>query len=685
MSNYDELTNGTDPLVSLDSDLDGLPDDWEKWHFGNLASGATGNPDNDGLSNLEEFAHGTNPKSPDSDFDGLSDGAEVNIHGTDPLKRDTDGDTLPDGWEVQYGLNPLDPADANQTAVGGGMTNLQHYELGSNPNNPPPPPTITAGTATIDQSAATLLYPADDSQLLLKNGNFSAPALSPLLWDTFGGITGWTALSGSLVELQQIEVNTTASAGQYCELDAHWPTVPHLGPSDHGIQQTVDLARGRYVLFFDYRGRNATARSFTVKARTGINLPGLPQPTEYLLATENAASTTAWKRASTTFEVTGGNPNLATLPITLIFDIADAADSYGAYIDNVLLLPVNFKARSPFSEGFDPPIAGDMDPQTGKRDEDDPVPWTSVTKSGSSQINTWVKITVPSATYAPLFSLHVADDSTDFISVQPSALTGADTNITITGKPGDDNIKEATIELRMVNTGQVACRLKVMVLPRRGPIDVSFYVARNSKSQADSFFDQPASELDTAYGYVMGQEKIDDPSDVVAEINERMKACGVDVVLGATGDKILPFDLDDNHVFLGRRELNELLNSLKTSAVGGSCVILYLPKLGSRGITYSKYGLICGSVNYYLTLPGNEVPAEDSSGTWDSMKRTLAHEFGHYLDISTRVFDYERHDNGPYPNGTIGLMRSGGPGNPGRWMRHEDWQKANNTAKERMQ
>ena len=343
VSNYDEILFGTDPLVSLDSDLDGLPDDWEKWHFGNLASAATGDPDNDGLSNLEEFAHGTNPKSPDSDSDGLSDGAEVNIHGTDPLKWDSDGDTLPDGWEVQYFLHPLDPADAYQTAAGGGMTNLQHYELGSNPNNAPPPPSITAGTPTLDLNADTLLYPADDSQLLLKNGNFSAPALSPLLWDTFGGITGWTALSGSLVELQQITVNTTAGAGQYCELDAHWPTVPHLGPSDHGIQQTVDLARGRYVLFFDYRGRNATARSFTVKARTGINLPGLPQPTEYLLATENAASTTAWKRASTTFEVTGGNPNLAILPITLIFDIADAADSYGAYIDNVLLLPVEIE------------------------------------------------------------------------------------------------------------------------------------------------------------------------------------------------------------------------------------------------------------------------------------------------------------------------------------------------------
>jgi hypothetical protein len=293
----------------------------------------------------------SDPFNDDFDGDKISNSDEV-VLGTDPLSAvDPDANGLPDDWERFYfGHTGVDP---NATAPGGGMTNLQHFQLGSNPNNAPPPPTITADTATLDQNADTLLYPADDSQLLLQNGNFSATSLGSDDWNTFSGITGWTAISGSLIELQQIEVNTTAGAGQYCELDSHWPTDNHSGDSDHGIQQTVSLARGRYVLFFDYRGRNATARSFTVKARTGINLPGLPQPTEYLLATENAASTIAWKRASTTFEVTGGNPNLATLPITLIFDIADAADSYGAYIDNVLLLPVEIAPDLlPVNRGF---------------------------------------------------------------------------------------------------------------------------------------------------------------------------------------------------------------------------------------------------------------------------------------------------------------------------------------------
>jgi len=52
------------------------------------------------------------PRSWDTDGDGLSDYAEVNVYGTDPHDRDTDGDGLDDKWEIVRGLNPLDPRDA---------------------------------------------------------------------------------------------------------------------------------------------------------------------------------------------------------------------------------------------------------------------------------------------------------------------------------------------------------------------------------------------------------------------------------------------------------------------------------------------------------------------------------------------------------------------------------------------
>jgi len=70
---------------------------------------STADDDNDGLTNVEEAALGTDPANPDSDDDGVSDGDEVNGYRTDPLNLDTDGDTLYDGGELVYGTGILVP------------------------------------------------------------------------------------------------------------------------------------------------------------------------------------------------------------------------------------------------------------------------------------------------------------------------------------------------------------------------------------------------------------------------------------------------------------------------------------------------------------------------------------------------------------------------------------------------
>lgn len=49
-----------------DTDSDGLPDDWESTNFGNLGQLANGDPDNDRLTNLQEYALGSNPNSASS-------------------------------------------------------------------------------------------------------------------------------------------------------------------------------------------------------------------------------------------------------------------------------------------------------------------------------------------------------------------------------------------------------------------------------------------------------------------------------------------------------------------------------------------------------------------------------------------------------------------------------------------
>jgi hypothetical protein len=74
---------------SSDSDGDGLPDYWELAYGLNPydstgINGAEGDPDQDGITNIQEFQRGLNPQNPDTDHDGWTDGAEI-ASGNDPL------------------------------------------------------------------------------------------------------------------------------------------------------------------------------------------------------------------------------------------------------------------------------------------------------------------------------------------------------------------------------------------------------------------------------------------------------------------------------------------------------------------------------------------------------------------------------------------------------------------------
>jgi gliding motility-associated-like protein len=131
---------------------------------------ATGDCDNDGLTNAEEDANGngvwdqgteTDPTNPDTDNDGIEDGEEniagtnaldacdpnplslatndcdndgldntaETANGTDPIDADTDDDGINDGDEVANNSNPTDPCDPNVYALssfdcdGDGLTN----------------------------------------------------------------------------------------------------------------------------------------------------------------------------------------------------------------------------------------------------------------------------------------------------------------------------------------------------------------------------------------------------------------------------------------------------------------------------------------------------------------------------------------------------------------------------------
>jgi len=110
------LLSVVDP--NSDTDNDGMTASYENT-YSSILSSLNGNdadldPDNDGLTNKEEYDFNSNPTIADMDNDGLNDLAEQSA-GTDPSIADTDADGLSDGIEVYYasdGLNPLDGTDA---------------------------------------------------------------------------------------------------------------------------------------------------------------------------------------------------------------------------------------------------------------------------------------------------------------------------------------------------------------------------------------------------------------------------------------------------------------------------------------------------------------------------------------------------------------------------------------------
>jgi hypothetical protein len=92
-------------------------------------------------------------------LEGASGIASIRIA---PAGVDTDGDGIPDEYEIAHGLNPNNPVDAQEDPDHDGLTNLQEYQLGTDPQN------------------------ADSDADGLSDGQEIARGTNPLLWDTDG-------------------------------------------------------------------------------------------------------------------------------------------------------------------------------------------------------------------------------------------------------------------------------------------------------------------------------------------------------------------------------------------------------------------------------------------------------------------------------------------------------------------
>lgn len=127
ITNAQEYALGTNPTSAADTDSDGLADDWERFWFSNITSQSGANDfDGDGLTNSWEYTNRTNPNTAaaarDADGDGLPDDWERFHFGdtTQAANGDFDGDTLTNLWEYQHLTNPNTTA-GNQDSDNDGL------------------------------------------------------------------------------------------------------------------------------------------------------------------------------------------------------------------------------------------------------------------------------------------------------------------------------------------------------------------------------------------------------------------------------------------------------------------------------------------------------------------------------------------------------------------------------------
>lgn len=111
-----------------DRNHDGIPDRWEKrFHLSLRVDQAHRNQDHEGLDNLEEFEHGTNPRAADTDHDGLTDSQEVEV-GDNPRRADSNGDGIPDGQENAGKVATFDGTNLTIELFAGGTLSGQVNE-----------------------------------------------------------------------------------------------------------------------------------------------------------------------------------------------------------------------------------------------------------------------------------------------------------------------------------------------------------------------------------------------------------------------------------------------------------------------------------------------------------------------------------------------------------------------------
>lgn len=393
--------------------------------------------DQDGLTDVDEIFLGLDPLEPadglsDLDGDGLSLGWEFSI-GTHSSEADTDADGWSDSEEyLIYGTQPTSwlsfPLSSGSPLAG---APAPASALPVPPAPTPPPPSLSNGDFT--ETSITTWKNATGSY---QNGAFK--------WGA-GAIGNWTAYKGSTVEVWEVGTE------KFIELDGNI--------NNYGVKQPIDHVKdGGYVLTWRQCGRThdkADNDPYQVKVYYLNGSTEIPIATS---PTYSGFDKKSWTDNALGFQITPAQlVSAGNNPIFVAF-VPVGNNTYGTLIDKVNLLVAEFKLKDPADvfKGWD---------------NTDDEPWTSV---GVGQTKSIVKFVGGNSEY----ELAVDSGSAKYLSIANEAVTGGDTNFTITGI-ADSNasgVKGAQIIFRKKGKTSALATLHVHVLPPR-IVDVKVYHA----------------------------------------------------------------------------------------------------------------------------------------------------------------------------------------------------------------
>ena len=302
-------------------------------------------------------------------------------------------------------------------------------------------------------------------------------------------------------------------------------------------------------------------------------------------------------------------------------------------------------------------------------DDTGPETWTSV---GVGKTNTMVKFVGGSSD----FELVVDPGSASYLSIANEAITGGDTNFTITGT-ADSKIlgtEGAKILCRIKGTTYALATLHVHVLP---PRIIHFNVFHASDEGPGRV---PASAIPAG---------VPSPTALATELNDTYwEQTNVHFIANAANNPFVLSTCDGSFASNGACYYGFNANGHATVTVEQNIIINQLqPKAQQAGIGYAEALNIIIVKNVIRHAPRTEVngitefadryPFLDATAPLS----TFAHETGHCLMLATRndAGDNAHQDNGMAPDQKRPLMFPTNL-NRGRWLRQEDWRLANDYA-----